>query len=66
MASFYSIFIDTTTQNISNKGQPSEVYRYVNIIKNYKLEPISINIEEVFQGLLGSTDPTAIVLSTKI
>lgn len=37
MVQFYSNIINTK-QDISEKDQLSEVYRYVNIIKNNKLE----------------------------
>lgn len=64
-APFYSIIIDTT-QDISKKDQLSEVYRYVNIIKNEKSEPVSIEIEEVFLGFSEVYDHSAVGLSTKI
>lgn len=64
-APFYSIIIDTT-QDISKKDQLSEVYRYVNIIKNEKSEPVSIEIEEVSLGFSEVCDHSAIGLSTKI
>jgi hypothetical protein len=62
---FYSI-IYGTTQDISKKEQLSEVYRYINIIKNDKLEPISIEIEEVFLGFSEVSNHSTIGLSTKI
>ncbi|KAL4148064.1 hypothetical protein QTP88_002368 [Uroleucon formosanum] len=64
-APFYSIIIDTT-QDISKKDQLSEVYGYINIIKNEKSEPVSVEIEEVFLEFSEVCDHSAVGLSTKI
>jgi hypothetical protein len=64
-APFYSIIFGTT-QDISKKDQLSEIYRYANIIKNDKSEPISIEIEEVFLEFSEMSDHSAVGLSTKI
>ncbi|KAE9523288.1 hypothetical protein AGLY_016236 [Aphis glycines] len=44
------------------KDQLCEVYRYVNIIKNEKSEPVSIEIEEVFLGFSEVCDHSAIAI----
>ena len=57
-ADFYSIITDTT-QDINKIDQLSQIFRYVQIKKDDKEEPVGMEIKESFLGFIDIHDHSA-------
>ena len=63
-AQFFSVITDTT-QDITKVDQLSQIFRYVDVEKNDKDEPVNIVIRESFVGFTDVTDHSAASLTEK-